>query len=58
MYSLIELSAMGKSLWKMGVLVVLWVSSAVVCDVSLSSGAFSSLSVGVVVEGSLLLVVG
>ena len=33
-------------------------SASVVCDVRLSSGAFSSLSVGVVVEGSLVSVVG
>ena len=41
---------MWKSLWKVGVSVVLCVSSSVVCDVRLSSGAFSLLSVCVVTE--------
>ena len=45
MYSLIELSAMGKLLWKADVMVVLRITSSVVCDVRLSSGAFSLLSV-------------
>ena len=58
MYSLIELSAVGKSLWKIGISVVLCISSSVVCDVRLSSGAFSLLSVCVVIESSLVLVVG